>query len=191
MKSLKIIQVLAKVFKIICFVLFILCIVGAAGCFIAMIVVPIVAALPADEGKTVADVMAENGSPVHEVVGRLAVAFISCGTYIFINKINEKLFADELEVGTPFNHEIVSKMRKTAIINLIAAVALCITAGIVVAIISAIYRAHVSYGYELWSSLGFGLFLLVLSLFCDYGACILDGEAKQEKPEEVEAEKVE
>ena len=61
MKSLKIIQVLVKVFKIIFFVCFILCIVGAAGCLIAMIVVPIVSTIPVEEGKTVADVMAEHG----------------------------------------------------------------------------------------------------------------------------------
>ena len=80
-------------------------------------------------------------------------------------------------------------MRKVAIINLIASVALCITAGIVLVIVSAIYRVHLDYDFELWGTIGFGLFLLVLSLFCDYGACLLDEKKPQE--EVVEAEKVE
>ena len=48
MKSLKIIQVLAKTARIVCLVVFIACIIGAAGCFIGLVIFSAIKDIPFD-----------------------------------------------------------------------------------------------------------------------------------------------
>ena len=170
MKSLRIIQILVKIVRIICIVLFVLFIVGAAGCALSLIILPIIQNIEVSEGKTIADLMVEKGVVISTMYGSIVIGLLSCGVGIFLAHVNRLFFEEELKVETPFDKDIVKKMRVNALINIIASIALSITAGIVVGIVKAVSGNNTEFRFELLSTVGYGLFLLVLSLFCDYGA---------------------
>ncbi len=179
MKALKIIQVLAKISEIICMVLFILCIIGAAGCLIGLIVVPIIQNTPLVDDKTLVDILAEQHVLMSEVYSGIVVGLLSCGVGAFLNKYNNIFFKEETALGTPFKMEIVKKMRKVAIVNIVATLALSIIASGSVAIIGVILHESVKFDWSLYSTIGFGISLLIISLFCEYGA-----EKDEPKPED-------
>lgn len=186
MKSLRIIQIIAKIARILCFILFIVCIVGAAGASIGLIVLPLVKDMVIDSqnGTTLAEYLASQGSPVEFLYINMVVGIFACGEGIALCKINERFFKDELAIGTPFDHSVVSNMRRTGLINIIVSVAVSILCAIAVAIVQAINHLEVSSNYSLFSTVSFGLLLLLLSLFCDYGAELKDAQKPVDAIEE-------
>ena len=170
MKALRIIQVLAKIARVICVILFVFCIVGAAGCLIGLITLPLSENIVIFDGKTVVEFINEKGGSMSKAYGGIVAGLLSCGVGIFLSKYNELFFKEEIELGTPFKMNIVKKMRKVAIVNIIATVALSIAVGIAVVIIQAIYHEDINLDLNLFSTIGFGISLLIISLFCEYGA---------------------
>ena len=170
MKSLKIIQVLAKIMRIICLVLFIVCIVGAAGCFLAVITLPIMKDVVLYEDKTFSIIIAERGVNWITALTGSIVGLISCGVGIFLAKYTELFFAKEIALGTPFKKEVVKDMRKMAIIHIVVSFVTVIAVAIVISSINAFNPelAHFDSGFG--GTIGFGISMLVISLFCDYGA---------------------
>ena len=185
MKSLKIIQILAKIAWIICKIVFIACIVGASCCLLGLILIPIFKDVVVYEGKSVEVLIAEKGHPLYESILACAVGFASCGTGIFLGKYNELFFKEELDVGTPFKHEIVKKMRKVAIVDIAVSFALGLVCAIAVAIVEHVNHTTVDFKYELMSFVGFGISLLIISLFCEYGADVSEPKSEESNlPEE-------
>ena len=170
MKSLKIIQVLAKILHVIFIVVFIACIVGASACLLGLILVPIFKGVVIYEDKTFEVLIAEKGAPLYQVYTGLAVGLLSCGVGIFLGKYNELFFKEEIELGTPFDMGIVKKMRMVALVNIVASLALAIVCGVGVGIVQYLNHSDFEFKGELLSFVGFGLAMLVISLFCEYGA---------------------
>ena len=184
MKSLKNIQLLVKILRIISLVVFILCIIGAAGCALALIIVPVCQDIKIMGEKTLQMLLLEKNVHMYQVYCGLCIGFVSCGVGIFLSRYNELFFEEELSVGTPFTFPMVKKTRKVALVNIIVSLCSSILAAIVVGIICAIYRSKYSFNYGLFSTIGFGLALLVISLFTQYGAEKDNGGPEQEVIEE-------
>ena len=179
MKSLKIIQVLAKIIWIICKVLFVIFIIGAAGCLLGISLFTLVQPIKVNADQTVAQLLAEKGVNTAQAYAGMSAGLISCGGGIFLAKYTELFFKEELDAGTPFKHDIVKKMRKVALVNIIVSLGLSILCGIVVGVICAVnHIENNSDLFKIFSTIGFGLALLVISLFCEYGADL--AEPKEE-----------
>ena len=170
MKSLSRVQLLVKIARILCIVGFWFCAVGLLACIVGFITMPLVQDFSIGEGKTVTDAIVENGSSLGEVYGGLLIGLLSCGVGVFVSLYNSFFFKKELVLGTPFDHEIVRDMRKVALVNIIVSFALGLAAAIGVAIIQGIFGEKLTFKYELLSTVSFGIFLLIISLFCEYGA---------------------
>jgi hypothetical protein len=183
MKSLKIIQVLAKIMWILSMIAFIACIVGASLCFVGIIVFSATKDVVVYEGQTFTVLLADRGVPEPGVYSALITGLIVSGVGIYLGKINEIFFKKEIALGTPFRKEVVSEMRKLAIINIVASIGTGILCAIALSIVAAIYRYDAGFHLEFFSTVGYGISLLVLSLFCDYGA-----ELEEKKPLEEPAE---
>lgn len=185
MKSLKIIQILAKILRVIFIVVFIACIVGASFCLLGLILLPIFQGTVIYEGKTFEVWLMDRDIPLYEAYLAVSTGLLSCGVGIFLGKYNELFFKEEIELGTPFSKDIVRKMRMVALINIIASFALGIVVGIGVGIVKAVNHSDFEFKYELLSFVGFGLALLVISLFCDYGAEAIEPKVEEsQEPEE-------
>lgn len=171
MKSLKIIQVLAVIARVICIVVFVACIVGAAGCALALTIFPLVKDIPLPDEKTISSILVENGTNWQTVVVGCVVGLLACGVNIFLAKYNEIFYRNEIKVGTPFKREIVREMRITAIVNIAVSVSAMITLGIIIGITKAFVRelGNIRLEFGGWL-IGYGIALLVISLFCDYSA---------------------
>lgn len=170
MKALRIIQILAKIARIICLIVFIACIVGASISLLGLILIPLCKGTVIYENKTVEVLIAEKGLPLYLAITNCAVGFISCCTGIFLGKYNELFLKEEIELGTPFTRDMVKKMRKVAIVDIIASFALALVCGIGIAIVQYVNHAEVEFKYEFMSFVSFGISLLIISLFCEYGA---------------------
>ena len=170
MKSLKIIQVLSKILWVITKVMFVVCIVGASCCLLSVIILPITQDILIYEDVTIRIFLEDKNVSVATAITACALGILTCGVGIALSKINEKFFKKELDLGTPFNKDIVKEMRILAIIH----VAVAVTLGSIMALtLSIVRRASgeiIDIRNDFGSSFWFGVSLLVISLFCDYGA---------------------
>lgn len=173
MKALKRIQLLSKIAEVVCRIIFIFCIIAVAGAAISLLVVGF-----AKNNVDFQNELGKRNITLTKVVCDSLVTLLSCGCGIYLSYYNEKLFKKEIKLGTPFDLGLVKDMRKVAIINIILCIALSIVVAIVVAIVKAINNSTEAVDYDVWTTVMFGIFLLIISLFCEYGASLLDKEDK-------------
>ncbi len=180
MKSLKTIQVLANIGKILSKILFILCIVGFCGCIVGILSL----ALGLESFK-IGDVtirgIIENKAELSmaTLYAAMAVGIVYCAAEAVLCKFSEIYFRNELADGTPFTLRGAKELKRLGVIVII--VSLC--AGTVCAIGLAIaHRANPEIDklpLESIGSIGIGIMMLICSLLCRYGA-----ELRSEKTEE-------
>ena len=189
MKSLKIIQVLAKIARIICLVVFIACIIGAAGCLIGLIIFCAIKDIPFNNGQTISSKLIEQGTNSETVIVAIIIGMASCGITIFLAKFNEIFYRNEIKEGTPFRKVVVRDMRITALVNIVVSFSFFITLAITVGIIKAFLRniGDIRLDFSWWM-IGYGVALLVISLFCDYGVELSNSNVIDTQVEEVENE---
>ena len=170
MKSLKIIQVLSKILKVVSTITFVVSIVVASISLLGVIILPITKDVVIYDGKTFSILIAENGVNYITALTALIISLVTCLAMIFTSKYNEIFFRKELELGTPFDKTIVKSMRKMAIINIALSIGLNIVLAIVVGSID-LLNEELNYSFDGYNgTVAFGIAMLVISLFCDYGA---------------------
>lgn len=183
MRSLKIIQVLAKILWVICKVLFVIFIIGAAGCVLGLALFGAVQPLKVNAEQTVAQLLEEKGIQPALAYAGMSAGLISCGGGIFLAKYNEIFFKKELDEGTPFKHHIVKEMRKVALVNILVSLGLTIVGAIVISVVCAVNHIESRQDFmQMISTVGFGLALLVISLFCEYGADLAEPNVEEIEP---------
>ena len=186
MKSLKYIQTISKVFWVICKVMFIVCIVGASICLVSLIVLPLTKDVVIYENKSITVLLAEQGTTVSSAISSAACGLFACGVGIALAKYTELFFKKELDLGSPFDKALVKDMRIVAVVHIVTAVVLmgiiALTQLILRHTVDELIDVETNYNASIW----FGISLLVISLFCEYGA-----EQNKEKVKEVENKKEE
>ena len=170
MKSLKAIQTISKVLWVICKVMFILCIVGAAGCLLSLVILPITKDVVVYEDVSLTVLLADKGTSVTAAIVACAIGLFVCGVGIALAKYSELFFKKELDKGTPFDKEIVKNMRVLALVHIAVSVGLGVILGIAVLIIRKTVADFGDVDISNGSSFWFGISLLIISLFCEYGA---------------------
>lgn len=169
MKALRTIQVLVKIARVICIIIFVCGIIGAVGCGLTLILMPLMQSLDLGEDLSIEALLAENGVTLAEAYASLSIALVSCILCIVLYKYTQKFFEKELELGTPFNMDIVKGMRKVALFHIIASLSISFISGLVLGIVAGIEGTQLNYEFDVFYTVGFGLFLLVISLFCEAG----------------------
>ena len=185
MKSLKVIQTIAKVLRIICKVMFIICIVGASCCLLGAILVATLQDVVLYEDVNLEILLADKGTNVPTAIVACVVGLFVCGAGIALAKYTELFFEKELNKGTPFDKEIVKDMRILGFVHLIASVALGSTIALALFIIRRTVPDYLEVSNEGWGSFWFGAVLLLISLFCEYGAEKSQPEVVDVKPSDV------
>ncbi len=171
-KSLKTIQIVCKIAKIVSTVLFVLAVIGAAGCAIS---IPI-NALFGDTilkigGTTIRSaILKDPNYPEAALYLNLAIGLVICGTEIFLMHKAKRYFTHELEAGTPFTLPGAKELRRLGILNMAVSLGAAIVCGIAVGICKAVIPEISEINFSLPTSIGFGLALLLLSFVCEHGA---------------------
>ncbi len=173
MKSLKIIQTLAKIAKIISKVLFICCIVGACGCVVGMIALAFgVQEMKIGERSLEIILMEEANTTVNTLYAIMVVGIILSAGEAVICKFAENYFAKQLEAGSPFDFSFAKATLKFGIlvicIPLIAVFLSTVCHAIMRECLSNVAAMNlVDYDY---SSVGLGVVFILFSLVYKYGA---------------------
>lgn len=180
MKSLKAIQVLAKIGKILSKIIFILCIVG-----FCLSLVGIISLALGFEGFKLGDVtfksLIENkaGLSIPSLYVMMATGVVFCAAEAVLSKFAEIYFRNELADGTPFTQRGAKELTRLGILAIAIPLAAAIVCGIGVGIVSNFYPEVEDLSRGGGTSVGLGVMMIVMSLFCRYGA-----ELREEKAEE-------
>lgn len=191
MKSLRIIQTLFKVARVIALIFFILSIIGASGCFLAVIILASMSNVVLYDGQTLAQIMANNNTDINAVIASVVFGMLGCGFSIFLSKYSELFFLKELKAGTPFTREMAKEMRRYGLVYIIVTISATVIMSIAYGITAIFVKSLRSYDFSFHiGSIVFGLFMIILSVFCDYGAELQETK-ENEVVEEIKEEKTE
>ena len=170
MKSLRTIQTLAKVARVICLILFIVFIIGAVGSIVGTIALPLLKDEIIYEDKTLEMILLEKNVNFISAITACIIGIIACLTSIFLSKYAELFFARVVREGTPFKTETVKRMRTLGIVNICVEIGVIIVIAVMLAIIKlknpelADFKSSFYFG-----SISFGIVMLILSVFVQYG----------------------
>ena len=184
MNTLKTIQTLSKIGKIISRIIFILCIVGFVGCIIGMISL---AVIPSDLkiGDVTIHAFIEEKAKISigACYAAMAAGMVLCVGEAVQCKFAELYFTHELAAGTPFTFDGSKELTKLGILTICISLGTSVVAAIVFAIIKAASSGTGDLSLHNYSSAGIGVMFIIAGLLCKYGAEI---RAAQNSETEIE-----
>lgn len=172
-KSLKTIQVLAKIGMIISKVMFILSVVCGIACFVALTALLGVQELRLGGTDMMEWFMKESGASMEASYYSCVSGFIVCAAQAILCKFSQQYFTNELSVGTPFTVEGAKEIMRLGILTIVMP-CVALTVQEIVACIMLPDVADVV--TEDLSELGYGIMFIVCSVIFKYGAELESGE---------------
>lgn len=175
--TLKTIQTLAKVGKILSKIIFVCCIVGFCGCIVGIVSLAIGAETFKLGGVTVHS-MIENkaGMNLPTLYASMAVGLLFCAAEAVLCKFAETYFNHELADGNPFTLRGAKELMRLGILTIAIPLGAVIVCSIGVAVADNIYPGIDKLSIGEFGSVGLGVMMIVLSLFCRYGAELNEGK---------------
>ena len=171
MKSLRAIQIAAKIGKILSKIVFICCVVAAACCGTAMIVMACYALIMRMSGGDYITKTEEFfGYNIYHINAGLFCSTVMCIGQAIISRFGERYFANELKDGTPFTMRGAKELMRLGFIDLGVTASVFFTSVIVWGIYQAISNALPDYPYDKYFEMGTGIVLLALALIFRCGA---------------------
>lgn len=171
MKSLKTIQTLAKIGKILSRIIFIFCIVGFCGCVIGLIGIALGANTLKFGHFILSDALQTKAQlSVGSVCAAMSVGMILCIGEAVLAKIAENYFKHELSRGTPFSFEGAKEMLSLGIFTICIPIASQIAAAIVHTVVSKAMNGAAPLNLDNSGSVSLGIMFIVMSVLCKYGA---------------------
>lgn len=162
MKSLDRVQKVVKIAKIVAVVCYWCGCIGAVCCAIGALLLGVLG-----EASQVWNWIVQNADEETKFINAVCdcvCGVISCGVCAYLASLAKKLFVRELELGTPFDKDLVKQTAKLGLTQIISAV----VASIVCAIICAIFGVQSAANTDF--SIGAGIVYLLIALLCDLGA---------------------
>lgn len=177
MNTLKAIQTLAKIGKIFSKIIYICCIVGFCGCIVGIVSLALGAESFKLGGVTVHS-MIENsaGMNLPTLYASMTVGLLFCAAEAVLCKFAEIYFKNELADGNPFTLRGAKELMRLGILSIAIPLGTVIVCSIGVAIADNIYPGIDKLSIGEFSSVGLGVMMIVLSLFCRYGAELNEGK---------------
>lgn len=171
MNTLKTIQTLAKIGKILSKIIHVCCIVGFCGCIVGIVSLAIGAETFQLGGVTIHS-MIENEAEMNmpTLYASMAVGLIFCAAEAVLCKFAELYFKHELADGEPFTMRGAKELMRLGILTIAIPLGTVIICSIGVSIADNVYPVIDKLSTGEFSSVGLGVMMIVLSLFCRCGA---------------------
>ncbi len=168
--SLKTIQLLAKIGKVISMIVFVCSIIGIVGCVLGMGALIAVKDLEI-QGKSLSFIIRrESGLSLTDVYFACTLGVMACIGESVVAKCAVKYFNNELAAGTPFTFEGAQEIKRLGILS----IAITVSIAIVKELAYVIFQAFDKVDKEIFEgtqvSVDMGVALLVMSLIFKYGA---------------------
>lgn len=171
METLKTIQKLSKIGKVLSKIMFIFCIVEFCGCIVGILSMVLGAATLKFGGVTLESILnTEAEVTVGTVYAAMAVGTILCAGEAVLAKFAEHYFKRELADGTPFSIDGAKEMQRLGILTICIPIGTQIVAEIVHAVMEQIMKDIEPLQLSNSGSVALGVMFLVMSLICKYGA---------------------
>ena len=177
MKTLITIQTLAKIGKAFSKIIYVCCIVGFCGCIVGIVSLAIGAETFKLGGVTVHS-MIENkaGMNLPTLYASMAVGLLFCASEAVLCKFAEIYFKNELADGNPFTLRGAKELMRLGILTVAIPLGTVIICSIGVSIADNVYPGIDKLSIGEFSSVGLGIMMIVLSIFCRYGAELNEGK---------------
>lgn len=177
-KSLKTIQILSKIGRILSKIVFIACIIGAAMCLASIVGLAIgTNDAISIHGKTITQTMADvSDLSIASAYALFCVGLTMCLGEIFTAKFAEKYFTHELEDGTPFTERGAKEMLRLGILTISISLGTSILSSISLAVIKHSFSNVETQGIGSVSAVGLGIVFLIFGVVFRYGAGIKEKE---------------
>ncbi len=171
MKTLKAIQALSKIGKVLSKILFIFCIIGFCGCIVGILSMALGAPTLKIGGATLESILnTEAEVTIGTVYAAMAAGMILCAGEAVLAKFAEHYFKRELADGTPFNLEGAKEMQRLGILTICLPLGAQIVAEIVHAVMEQALQGVAPLCTSTSGSITLGIMFIVTSLICRYGA---------------------
>lgn len=181
MKSLKTIQTLSKIGKILSKIIYICSIIGAVGCAVGMASLPFAdTGIIKIGGVTIHGLIVNRaGIELESLYPLMSGALIICVGEAVTAKFAEKYFSHELAAETPFTTDGAKELLRLGILTICVPLGALIIAQIVSGVIAEIIGCGEAFKLDGGDSVTLGVMFIVTSVLCGYGA-----ELKTQKQEE-------
>ena len=171
MKTLKIIQTVYKIGKILSKIMFIICIVGFCGGAVGILSLAVGAETIKIGGVTIKSILKTEANVSAETVYcAMVIAMILCAGEAVVAKFAEHYFAREQKDGTPFNFGGAKELLRLGILEICIPFGTYVISGIVYAVFKAAFSDIMPLDLNYAGSLGLGVMLIIVSLLCKLGA---------------------
>lgn len=183
-RSLQIIQVLAKIGKIMSKIIFICCIVGFCGCIVGIMSLAIGATATLKVGSVTLDSILQAEAHINETTlyTIMLVGMLLCAGEAVLAKFAERYFRRELADGTPFHMDGAKELFRLGILTICIPLGTLIAAEILQGILAGVLPNVETMDLKGFDSVDLGVMFMVLSLFCRHGA-ELQQRAEGEQPD--------
>lgn len=172
MKTLKTIQTLSKVGKILCTIIFIFSLIGAIGCAVGIITLAVIPDGFKLGGVTIHGLI-EKSADVNLGTGYAAMGMgiVLCAGEAVLCKIAKRYFVNELEAGTPFTFEGAKELIRLGILTICIPLGTTILAALVYGIVNVIYLGDIGdVNLNNFGSVALGVTFIIVGLLCRHGA---------------------
>ena len=183
-KTLKAIQILAKIGKILSIIAYVASMIGAITCAVC-------AGLFAIYGKDAISTAKDNMNQIEDEQARqilekldvpmlitmMGIAAVLCAAGCVVAHFAKKYFKHELEDGTPFTMRGAKELMRLGIIHICVNIGVSIVAGAVWVIVQQSIEGLEDSNFE-GVSIGLGIVFIIVSLICRYGAELTEGKTE-------------
>ncbi len=187
-KSLKTIQLLSKIGRILSTIVFICSIIGVAGCVLGAVTLSLGWTETFKIGGVTVHGLIENSAEmsIGSLYATMAAGGILSAGECVIAKFSELYFKHELSDGTPFTFAGAKELHRLGIIAIAVSIGSIVLASIVHAIMAHAMTGVGEMNLDSTPSIGIGITFIIMSVIFKYGAeqAQPEGQKAFEKPEQ-------
>ena len=170
--TLKTIQTLSKIGKILSKIVFVFCIVGGCFCLVGLFSMALSSESLKIGGVTIHSMIeksAEIGS-IGTIYGAMAAGAVLCAGEAALAKMAQRYFKNELDAGTPFTLTGAKEMLRLGICTICIPIGTMVIAHIIYGIFKHFFSDMADFSPGNIVSVGLGVMFIIMSLICRYGA---------------------
>lgn len=177
MNTLKSMQTLAKIGKVFSKIIFVCCVVGFCGCIVGIVSLALGAETFKLGGVTIHSMIEnEAGLNLPTLYASMAVGLLFCAAEAVLCKFAEAYFKHELADGDPFTLRGAKELLRLGVLTIAIPLGAALVCSIGIAVADNFYPGLDKMAAGEYSSVGLGIMMIVLSLFCRYGAEAQEGK---------------
>ena len=171
MKTLKALQIIAKIGRILSTIVFVFCIVGACFCILGILGLAIIPNGLQIGGTTIHGLAEQKaGWNLATCCMAMSQGLVLCAGEAVVAKFAERYFKNELAAGTPFTFDGAKELMRLGILAICIPIGTSIVTGIIYLIFKAVAKDIAETDFTTGASIGVGVMMAVGSLLCRHGA---------------------